>query len=239
MLFETHSCPAAFIGHSGMFSAFCAGRPTSLVLDFGARETRVTPVVDGFVLRKAVMKTARGGNWLDKKLLAELESHEQVVKPWFEKTGVVAVDVSTSFRDMHVTDVVRDIKKWMCFVPKSSSFSSDVLEAMKMPPYELPDGTMVSATMNICTAPAALFASGREKTRTFATFNSNLPAHCQVADIDCELDSLQDLIHVAIGKCDVDTRKDLLANITGSFLNDYLNIIMSQKLIVMFSMWRR
>lgn len=122
MLFETHSSPAAFIGHSGMFGAFCAGRSTSLVIDMGARETRIIPVVDGFVLRKALMKTSRGGNWLDRKVFHEIESCCSL-KPWFEKNGFSSppITVRRSFRDIHVYDIIKDIKKWMVSLSLPSS----------------------------------------------------------------------------------------------------------------------
>lgn len=41
------------------------GRPTSLIIDFGAQATRIIPVVDGFTLNKSIVSTARGGNWID------------------------------------------------------------------------------------------------------------------------------------------------------------------------------
>ncbi len=38
-----------------MFGAFSAGKPTSLVIDFGASQTSIIPVVDGFTLKRALL----------------------------------------------------------------------------------------------------------------------------------------------------------------------------------------
>jgi actin-related protein len=88
-----------------MLSSFCAGRPTSLVIDFGARETRVMPVVDGFVLRNAVVKTSRGGDWLDNIVLGHISATHDPIKLWFEKQN--PFEVTTSFRKIHTLDIVR------------------------------------------------------------------------------------------------------------------------------------
>lgn len=37
-----------------------------LVLDIGAAGIRISPVVDGYVLKKSVISTTRGGDWMDK-----------------------------------------------------------------------------------------------------------------------------------------------------------------------------
>jgi actin-related protein len=49
------------------------GRPTSLIIDFGARATRIIPVVDGFTLNKSIVSTNRGGNWIDVEVKNEID----------------------------------------------------------------------------------------------------------------------------------------------------------------------
>lgn len=213
ILFETHSSPATFIAPSAMLSAFCSGRPTSLVIDFGASETRITPVVDGHVLRKATLITQRGGDWIDQAISKRLELLGITAKPWFDKSHNMPT-VTPSFRTAHTMDIMKDIKKWMCFVPKAPPLTAELLDSMQMPPYELPDGTMVQSSLEICTLPEQFFFSSREKSRSLGAFNPQQPAHMQTADIEVDSDSLQDLVHVAISRCDADTRKDLLSNIT-------------------------
>lgn len=63
-LFETLSAPAAYIAPSAMLSSFANGRQTSLVVDVGHTGSRVTPVVDGYLLHSGSCKSGRGGMWL-------------------------------------------------------------------------------------------------------------------------------------------------------------------------------
>ena len=52
LAFERLGPPALFLARNAMLSAFASGRPTALVVDFGGGSTSVSPVVDGYVLRK-------------------------------------------------------------------------------------------------------------------------------------------------------------------------------------------
>lgn len=47
MALESWGAPAFYLGKTGVMGAFAAGRPTALVLDFGATQVSVTPVHDG------------------------------------------------------------------------------------------------------------------------------------------------------------------------------------------------
>jgi actin-related protein len=64
LLFEKFGAPAVFIAPSPMLAAFGHGKQTGLVVDVGGGGTRVTPVVDGLVLRSAQRRSGRGGEWL-------------------------------------------------------------------------------------------------------------------------------------------------------------------------------
>ena len=249
LLFEKHSSPAMFAAPSGMLSGFSAGRPTTLVIDLGARETRIIPVVDGFVLRNAVLTTNRGGNWLDKKVLEEVVKSTGQPKLWFEKTDSgPLVDVTESFRRIHTMDIIKDIKKWMCFVPRNP-LSPELLEQMRMPAYELPDGTSVDPKVEICASPEALFINTKignpivkledggssESVNDSSVkivlpgFNPDFPAHLQISEIKRDEDTLQDMILAAISKCDIDVRKDLVGNMVivggGSAVDGLINRI--------------
>jgi actin-like protein 6A len=63
-LFESLSAPAVYIAPSAMLSSFAYGRQTSLVVDIGHTGSRVTPVVDGYLLHSGTCKSGRGGMWL-------------------------------------------------------------------------------------------------------------------------------------------------------------------------------
>lgn len=55
--------------------SFAAGKPTSLLLDVGATHASAIPVVDGFVLRKGVRRSAGlGGDAVSRALLYDLST---------------------------------------------------------------------------------------------------------------------------------------------------------------------
>lgn len=54
IMFEEFNVPAFYIANTGVLNAFAAGKGTALVIDIGQSMASVTPVVDGFVLRKGL-----------------------------------------------------------------------------------------------------------------------------------------------------------------------------------------
>ncbi|KAF9468962.1 actin-like protein Arp4p [Collybia nuda] len=54
IMFEEFQVPAFYIANTGVLSAFSAGKGSALVIDIGNTMASVTPVVDGFVLRKGL-----------------------------------------------------------------------------------------------------------------------------------------------------------------------------------------
>lgn len=200
------------------------------MVELGAQQTRIVPVVEGYVLRKAIVRTNRGGNWIDHKIKEEIEKCGINLVPWFDKSD--EKDVSESFRSLHVFDIIRDVKKWMCFVSKAP-ISAEALDTLRIPPYELPDGTLLNASLEICSVAESFFQPGRPQVRSLSSFEASFPPHLQLVDVDLEQDSLQELVRVSISKCDVDTRKDLLANITicgGGSAMDGVSIRLAQEL---------
>ncbi|KAJ1431464.1 actin family [Ochromonadaceae sp. CCMP2298] len=201
--FEGVGAPALYIGSSGMLSCFSAGRTTGLVVDVGSAGTYISPVVDGYELRRAAAYTSRGGDAVDRVLLQALAQEgagagagvgaagvgaEGFPVPWFDTP--TPRDLTSSFRQMHRMDIVRDAKAALCFIPHCAipplplplsqpPLSAEYLSALSRhrleeltqrglifpPPYELPDGTQVVCDDALCTAPERVFfptASGRE-----------------------------------------------------------------------------
>ncbi|EIN10671.1 actin-like protein Arp4p [Punctularia strigosozonata HHB-11173 SS5] len=58
IIFEEFSAPAFYIANTGVLNAFAAGKGSALVVDVGKSQASVTPVVDGFVLRKGMQHSA-------------------------------------------------------------------------------------------------------------------------------------------------------------------------------------
>ncbi|KAI9001228.1 actin family [Trametes punicea] len=58
IMFEEFQVPAFYIANTGVLNAFAAGKGSALVIDIGQSTASVTPVVDGFVLRKGLAHCA-------------------------------------------------------------------------------------------------------------------------------------------------------------------------------------
>ncbi|KIM64500.1 hypothetical protein SCLCIDRAFT_633828 [Scleroderma citrinum Foug A] len=58
MMFEEFQVPAFYIANTGVLNAFAAGKGSALVIDVGHSMASITPVVDGFVLRKGLVCSA-------------------------------------------------------------------------------------------------------------------------------------------------------------------------------------
>ncbi|KAI0002990.1 actin-related protein Arp4p [Russula compacta] len=58
IMFEEFQVPAFYIANAGVLNAFAAGKGSALVIDIGHSTASVTPVVDGFVLRKGLVHSA-------------------------------------------------------------------------------------------------------------------------------------------------------------------------------------
>lgn len=246
LCFERFEQPAAYTMSNASLASFSAGRQTSLVVDFGATQTRVTPVVDGFVINGGSYTTYRGGDWLDGILTNVVNSSGSssskdsssgskkkskrgssskmdpiTIKPWFEVDADAVKrygKCAPSLREMHVQDVIRDLKRWMTFVPYQripdnlrENFINNVI---KLPDYELPDGSMVTYFDELCTGPEKLFMPADGKSPKQAPrADPALPAHIQAVDIDVENDSLQEIVRASVLGCDVDCRKEIMSNV--------------------------
>lgn len=73
-MFEKYKVPAFFLVKNAALAAFANGRSTALVIDSGATHTSAVPVLDGYVLSNAVVKSPLGGDYLILRAREMLES---------------------------------------------------------------------------------------------------------------------------------------------------------------------
>ncbi|TIA91374.1 hypothetical protein E3P81_02037 [Wallemia ichthyophaga] len=71
--FDKFNVPGFYIANDSVLSAFAAGKSTALIIDIGAESTSVTPIVDGFVLRKGVVRNNIGGTQITNNYLNSLD----------------------------------------------------------------------------------------------------------------------------------------------------------------------
>ncbi|KAL9118067.1 MAG: hypothetical protein Q9187_005392 [Circinaria calcarea] len=65
---ENWGCPAYWLARNGVLAAFAAGKPSALVVDLGASSISITPVHDGLILKKGVMRSPLAGNFISDQL---------------------------------------------------------------------------------------------------------------------------------------------------------------------------
>ncbi|CAH1115626.1 unnamed protein product [Psylliodes chrysocephalus] len=74
IMFEKYKVPAFFLVKNAALAAFANGRATALVIDSGATHTTAVPVLDGYVITNAVVKSPLGGDLLILRAREMLES---------------------------------------------------------------------------------------------------------------------------------------------------------------------
>jgi actin-like protein 6A len=74
LAFEKYQVQAFYVAKNAVLSAFSSGRSTGLILDSGGGTTSAVPVVDGYVLKKGIIKQNFGGDFLSKQAAALIES---------------------------------------------------------------------------------------------------------------------------------------------------------------------
>lgn len=213
---------------NAVLSSFSGGRPTSLLIDIGGSGFQITPVIDGYCLRKSQYFCERGGNWVDSLIQNELQHRNINIKLWYENFSSYRNEKS-SYRNLHTRDIIRDVKQWMCFVPYAplaeDTRNDFFTQKIAIPPYILPDGTSINMSDSLCSIPESVYFPNTMMKRPLPQPVIGLPSFAQPLEVDFNScfskestmetsnQSLATLVHACICRCDVDIRRDLLQNI--------------------------
>jgi len=73
LMFEKYNVPAFFLVKNAVLAAFANGGSTGLVVDSGATHTTAVPVLDGYVLGQAIVKSPLGGDYISMQCTKFLE----------------------------------------------------------------------------------------------------------------------------------------------------------------------
>ena len=102
--FEDLDVPAFYLAKAAVCAGFAVGKSSALVIDAGAANIAVTPIHDGFVLRKGAVRSPLGGDFLSAQIRAHLASlgvpltaHYQVVTKMPVEVGKPAEATLHSF----------------------------------------------------------------------------------------------------------------------------------------------
>lgn len=223
VLFEKLRPPALFIARNAMLSAFSTGRHSALVVDVGGGSTTVAPVIEGYVMRKAVRQcTAAGGEALDAHLQKLVEQHlQRPIEPPCsfarrlppQSAGASAAEqAQPSFVRWAQRQVVRDLKHATCRVWTEVEYNNAVAASYIPATYELPDGTNLTMGSERFVSPELLIhpradADGSDAMETEGASGSSAAAAAAPSKAAY---GVPELIKQSIGVTDVESRKHLL-----------------------------
>lgn len=226
LVMEKFQSEAVFIAPAPMLAAFSHGRQTALVVDVGAGGCRVTPVVDGLLLKQAQRRSGRGGDWLANVQWKALMENKTVLRPRYQvrhpepsADGVFhRLAMHALLYEFRSSEHVYMPQWWydpsvpFCYDSDMDVDKPDTASAAAATTYELPDGTLIDLTSRVgkdlCRLPELLLTNDLpfvDQTKESSILSehatlSNLPLHRLIQE------SLS-----AVG--DVDTRKDLAGTI--------------------------
>ncbi|KAJ3410209.1 hypothetical protein CcCBS67573_g00909 [Chytriomyces confervae] len=230
--FEKFRVPAFYIAKAPVLAAYTAGRPTALVIDSGAEMTSVVPVVDGFVIKKAIQKQNVAGNAVSNFARALLEANNIPVVPHYMVKKKLPVDAghgsnpenrppvpgtTKSFHDFATHRVLTEFKETVCQISEYN-FHQQSLAMKPVKPFEFPDGYNCSFGLERFRIPEMLFNP------------SVNPAFS-----DTLVTGLHQMILSSLSACDADVRANVFQNVVITGGNslipgfvDRLNNTMSQ-----------
>ncbi|EED91214.1 actin like protein [Thalassiosira pseudonana CCMP1335] len=216
-LFESLSAPAAYIAPSAMLSSFAYGRQTALVVDIGHTGSRVTPLVDGYLLYNGSVRSGRGGRWLASVQQSVLEGSNNMA-PF---SGGATLDASN---DVHMEEHDDDEHEdnGTCYV--------------------LPDGTRVdlarsSAGRDLCRLPELLFSEELPKSVAAQSNDTTmLPLHklvqqslSQILDADVRKELIGNIVLTGSASLFPGIDKRLSLELAHSLPSTYKNKVIASK----------
>ncbi|KAK4054587.1 NuA4 histone acetyltransferase subunit [Microbotryomycetes sp. JL201] len=165
LAFEDWKVPAYYAVDKAVMSAFATGKGSAVIVDIGDELTTVTPVYDGFVLRKAVQKQPAAGALLSEVLLSALESQQPpiTVRPQYLVKTKEAVPpneppkavlreerlpnpedascpTTPSYHKAQLMRVMHEMKESVCEVNAARDWNDEQVAAKGTRSFEFPDG---------------------------------------------------------------------------------------------------
>ncbi|KAJ3385169.1 Actin-like protein 6B [Lobulomyces angularis] len=175
MAFETFNVPAFYLAQNAVLSAFSAGKSNALVIDSGGENTSVTPVYDGYVLRKGVQKQNLAGEFVSNQAALYLKQElgfdiipQYQISKKYPVDAVSEVDqparyelkdtpnAHPSFHDLNVKKALHEFKETICSnleVP----FDSRIAQSRPKKCYEFTTGFNTSFARLRYMIPECLF----------------------------------------------------------------------------------
>jgi len=93
VMFEDFGVPAFYLARNAVCAGFASGKASGLIVDVGASNIAVTPIHDGFILRKGCTRSPLGGNFLSNQIRTYLASANIPLSAHYQVLSKTAVEV--------------------------------------------------------------------------------------------------------------------------------------------------
>lgn len=139
--------------------SFGLGKATALVIDVGASNTSITPVHDGLILRKGIVRSPLAGDFVSSQIRTHFANQNIQITPHYQVLSKTPVDANTpakasfrtfpegsepteSFKQFEQDRVVLEFKECVAQVWSNSTGPFNEQLATQQPgrPFEFPDG---------------------------------------------------------------------------------------------------
>ncbi|KAI9848011.1 MAG: NuA4 histone acetyltransferase subunit [Thelocarpon superellum] len=223
---EEWGCPAFWLARNGVLAAFAGGKASALVIDVGAANVSITPVHDGLILRKGVMKSPLAGNFVSQQLRLMFASSQPPVTltPHYLVASKTPVDAGApanatyrtfatppdeSFRRLQEERVLTEFKESVIQVwsgtgrlssGQQGTTNEEVVKTWPGRPFEMPDGWNQVFTADRYKVVEGMFDA------KMALTDADNPAPLASQTIPA-------LIQASLNAVDVDVRPHLLGNV--------------------------
>ncbi|MCJ1395086.1 NuA4 histone acetyltransferase subunit [Xylographa bjoerkii] len=226
---ENWGCPAYWLARNGVCAAFAAGKASALVIDVGASSISITPVHDGLILRKGVIRSPLAGNFVSDqlRLLFSASTPPVPLNPHYLVTSKIAVDAgspavatyrsfdpktapSSSFRRFQEERLLTEFKESVVQVwpgpgrlsghDHSNVPNEEVAKAQPGRPFEMPDGWN------------QMFGAERYRA-TEGIFDVKAAITGNGSPAPPQSQSIMASIQASLAQVDVDIRPHLLSNV--------------------------
>ncbi len=197
IMFEKFNVAGMYVGMQALLSLYAANKTTGVILDVGDGVTHVVPIFGGYVIAHAINRVNLGGRDItrflvrllrDKDIYLTSSAEFEIVRDIKEKRCYVALDLEAELKKVRGGQVAAQR------VDRETYVAFGERQEMQVPPteYKLPDGRTLTINEERFLAPEVLFQPqwiGLEA----------MPVHWAVFD--------------SVLRCDIDLRRELLANI--------------------------
>ncbi|CAG8602425.1 5421_t:CDS:2 [Paraglomus occultum] len=216
LAFEKYETPAFYVAKNPVLTAYASGRPTAMILDCGAAVTSVTPVYDGFVLKKGIIKQPIAGDFINEQILLQFGQLNLNPVPQYlvEKKNYVDPDqpanvilrnrpnTTASFHKYMLMKIVHEYKESVCQLYEST-YNEQVISSRPMKTFEFPDGYNTSFGTERFRAPEILFQPSSEFI---------IPSPEPTVDTSPCV-GIHHMIFNSLVTCDIDARPAMMSNL--------------------------